>query len=84
MTTPPGDVPRSTPVSRNPNAATAGGSGIVTVGFVWVLTNVWPKVDLSAEAGAGIAAGISTSLLFLGRNGLAGVWRIIVRGDGKG
>ena len=69
--------------SGNPNAAVAGTSSGIAVFVIWILTNVWPKVDLSAEAGGAIAGGIATMLLFFGRNGLAGVWRIILHGVGK-
>ena len=79
MTTPPPDPGKS----GNPNAAVAGTSSGAAVFVIWLLTNVWPKVDLSAEAGGAIAGGIATVLLFFGRNGLAGVWRIILHGVGK-
>lgn len=64
-------------VKDNPNASVGGAGGLGVIGVVWFAGNVWPKVALSAEAGAAIATGASTVLVFLGRNGLAGLWRII-------
>lgn len=75
--------PPEPPKSGNPNAAVAGTSSGIGVFVIWVLTNVWPKVDLSAEAGGAIVGAVATVLLFVGRNGLAGVWRIIVHGGAK-
>ena len=65
----------------NPNAAVAGGTSSLAVAVVWFLGNVWPHVALSAELGAVIAGGISTVLLFVGRNGAAGVWNLIKHGS---
>jgi len=67
----------------NPNAAVAGGTSSLAVAVVWFLGNVWPHVALSAELGAVIAGGVSTVLLFIGRNGLAGLWEKIKHGSGK-
>jgi len=67
----------------NPNAAVAGGTSSLAVALVWFLGNVWPHVALSAELGAVIAGGVSTVLLFIGRNGLAGLWEKIKHGSGK-
>lgn len=68
-------------VKDNPNAAVGAGGGVGVVGIVWFAGNVWPKVQLSAEAGAAIATSASTVLVFLGRNGLSGLWRIIRYGS---
>jgi hypothetical protein len=64
----------------NPNAIVAGGSGSVLVAVVWFLGNVWPKISLSAEAGAGIVTAGSTVLLFLGRNGVLGIGNALLHG----
>ena len=67
----------------NPNAAASGGTGLVAVGIVWFLGNVWPHAAISAELAAGIATAASTVVLFFGRNGLAGVWAKIKHGSGS-
>ncbi len=64
----------------NPNANVAGSSGVVAIGIVWFLGNVWPHAQISAELGAGIAGGTATVLLWLGRNGLAGVKNAVLHG----
>lgn len=70
--------------SDNPNAAVAGGGGLASVGVVWFLGNVYPHVEISAELGAAIAGGVSAVLLFVGREGLRGIVRVILNGTGRG
>jgi hypothetical protein len=70
----------ATPTNGNPNAIVAGGGTGLGVALVWFLGNVWPHVSLSAEAGAGIAGGIGTVVLFFGRNGLVGVKNALLHG----
>jgi hypothetical protein len=65
----------------NPNAAVAGSTSGLSVALVWFLGNVWPHVALSAELGAVIAGAASASLLFVGRNGIAGLWNRILHGS---
>lgn len=67
--------------SDNPAVVAGGTGGVAVVGVVWFAGNVWPKVALSAEAGATIATIAGTTLGFLARNGLAGLWRIIRYGS---
>lgn len=68
-------------VQDHPGTTGAAAGGSLGVGVVWFLGNVWPRVSLSAEAGAGIATAAGTVLGFMARNGLAGVWRIIRYGS---
>lgn len=67
---------------KHPNAAVAAGGSSLSVFVVWLFTNVlhWP---LSAEDGAAIAGAVAALALFVGRNGLRGVWRRIVDGTGS-
>ena len=67
--------------NTNPNATVAGGTSAVGVAVVWFLGNIWPKVSISAELGAAIAGGASTILLYIGREGVAGLWRRIIHGN---
>ena len=68
---------------KHPNAAVAGGTSSVGVALVWFLGNVWPKAPISAELGATIAGVASTVLLFVGRNGIVGVWEAIKHGGAR-
>lgn len=69
-------------VQENQNAIAGGvsGSGVGTLA-VWLL-NRWAKAGLSAEQGAAIAGGVAAAVLFIGRNGIRGVWRLVWRGKG--
>lgn len=69
-------------MKTNPNAKVAGGVGLSGILLVAVLG--YFNVDLTAEAGATIAAGMTTSALFIGRNGIVGVFRMIWRGGANG
>lgn len=69
-------------MNAHPNAivgGAGGGAGLGTL-LVWLLTR-YTSVDLSPEAAAGIAGGIATIILFLGRNGLKGAWKIVWGGS---
>jgi hypothetical protein len=79
----PSPSPSSNPISNNPNAATAGSTTGVTVLILWFLTNVWPKVPISAELGATIAGAVATAALWIGRDGVCGIWRRILHGGGQ-
>jgi hypothetical protein len=63
---------------QHPNASVslATGSGLGTL-VAWLVSNVF-HLDLSAEAAAAIAGGISATVLFIGRRGikgtLSGIW----------
>lgn len=64
---------------KNPNAAVgAGGSGL-SVFVVWLATNVF-HWSLSAEDGAVIAGAVVTVVLFVGRNGIKGLWKRLING----
>lgn len=67
--------------AQHPSTVAATTGGTLVVGLVWFAGNVWPKVPLSAEAGAGIVAVVAPALGFMARNGLAGVWRILRYGS---
>jgi hypothetical protein len=70
--------------SDNPNAAVAGGTGLFSVAVVWFVGNVWPHASVSAELGAGIATAISAVALYVGREGVRGIVRVIVNGTKAG
>lgn len=65
---------------KNPNAAVAGTTSGAGVLLVWLLGNVF-HIDLSAELGAAIAGGVGTVALFIGREGISGVWHTLWRGN---
>jgi len=64
---------------KHPNAAVAAGGSSLSVFVVWLFTNIF-HWSLSAEDGAAIAGAVAAAALFVGRNGLRGVWRRIVDG----
>ena len=64
---------------NNPNAAVAGTSGGLSVLVVWLLGRF--HVSLSAEEGAVVAGGLASVVLFVGRNGIGGVWARIMHGN---
>lgn len=66
---------------KHPNAAVAAGGSSLSVFVVWLFTNVF-HWSLSAEDGAAIAGAVAAFALFVGRNGVRGVWRRIVDGAG--
>lgn len=59
--------------------AVAGGATGAGVLVVWLLGHF--GVDVSAEAGVAIGGGTIAVLLFVGHNGLRGVWRRVLYGD---
>lgn len=70
------------PVTANPNAVVGGGSGAsLGLGVVWLLGKAGVSLD-TYTAGL-VVSGVSTLVLFIGRNGLAGVWRFLIHGGGK-
>ena len=71
----------SNPVSRNPNATTAGGTTGIGVVVVWILGHF--GVAVSAELGAAIAGLITVAALAFARYGLLGVWSRFLRGTGS-
>jgi len=69
------------PVRNNPNAATAGVSGIgVGTLVVWLLGHF--GVTFTAEVGSVIAGAVAALTLWIGKNGLQGALRIVWRGQG--
>lgn len=63
---------------KNPNATLTGGvTGIGTL-VVWLLGRF--HVSLSAEDGSIIAGGAAAVVLWIGRDGLAGIWNRILHG----
>lgn len=67
---------------QHPNATVgAGGTGLGVL-VVWFLGNVWPHAEISAEAGVAITGAVITAVLFVGRHGLAGIARMIWKGNG--
>lgn len=68
---------------NHPNAViggAGGGSGLGTL-TVWLLGRY--HVHLTQEQAAAIAGGVAALVLFVGRNGLRGVWRTIMDGSGR-
>lgn len=68
-------------MSNNPNAAVAAGGSSLSVFVVWLLGHF--HVALSAEDGAVIAGVVASAALFVGRNGIKGLWNRLVNGSGK-
>lgn len=64
---------------KNPNAIVAGGTIGPGVLVVWLLGHF--GVNMSAEVGTVIGGAAAALLLFVGRNGLLGVWRRVWRGQ---
>jgi hypothetical protein len=67
---------------KNPNAAVAAGGTSLSVFVVWLLGHF--HVSLSAEDGAVIAGAVASVVLFVGRNGIKGLWAKIWNGGEKG
>jgi hypothetical protein len=65
---------------NHPNAAAAATTGGLATFVVWLAGNVF-HWSLSAEDGAVIAGAVATVVLFVGRNGLKGLWRKIWNGE---
>lgn len=65
---------------KNPNAAVAGGGSGLSVLVVWLAGNVF-HWSLSAEDGALLAGAVATVVLFIGREGIKGVWRKLWSGQ---
>lgn len=65
---------------NHPNAAAAATTGGLATFVVWLSGNVF-HWSLSAEDGAIIAGAVATVVLFIGRNGLKGLWRKIWNGQ---
>ena len=65
--------------NAHPNATVAGGTSGAGVALVWLLGYL--GVHISAEIAVVIAGALTTLALFVGRNGVAGVWRLIVNGN---
>lgn len=65
---------------KHPNAAVAAGGSSLSAFIVWICGNVlhW---SLSAEDGAIIAGAVSALVLFIGRNGIRGLWKRIWNGQ---
>jgi hypothetical protein len=68
---------------NHPNAAAAATTGGLATFVVWLSGNVF-HWSLSAEDGAIIAGAVATVVLFIGRNGLKGLWRKIWNGQEGG
>lgn len=66
-------------MNQHPNATVAGGTGSLGVLVAWLLGHF--GVALSAEDGAVIATLLAAAALFVGRNGLVGVWNRILHGS---
>lgn len=62
----------------HPNAIVGGVGGGVGLGTlaVWLL-NKYAHAGFNPEEGALVAGAFSTAVLFIGRNGLRGLWRIV-------
>jgi hypothetical protein len=67
---------------KNPNAIVGGGSALV-VGQI--VLNVAKAIgwDLSSGWALALGAGITSVVLFIGRNGFVGVWRVLKFGTGN-
>ena len=64
---------------KHPNAAVAAGGSGLSVFVVWLLGHL--HVALSAEDGAVVAGAVASVALFVGHNGLKGLWRKIWNGQ---
>lgn len=64
---------------KHPNAAVAAGGSSLSAIVVWLLGHF--HVALSAEDGAIVAGAVSAVVLFIGREGIRGVWRRIWGGE---
>ena len=62
----------------NPNTNAGAIGGALGVLVSWLLGHY--HVDLSAEDGAAISTGIAALLLYIGRDGLRGIFRTLWRG----
>ena len=62
----------------NPNTNAGAIGGALGVLVSWLLGRY--HVDLSAEDGAAIATGIAALVLYIGRDGIRGVFRSLWRG----
>jgi hypothetical protein len=66
-------------MQKNPNAIVGGGSGVAGgVAVVYVLSLF--GIDVDPMVGAIIAGGFSAVVLFLGREGVRGLFRLVWRG----
>ena len=65
---------------RHPNAVIGGAAGI---GGGEIVVEIADRLGwtLSTGWGIAIAGGITSVVLFVGRNGLKGVWRTVVHGN---
>ena len=64
---------------KHPNAAVAAGGSGLSVFVVWLLGHF--HIDLSAEDGAIVAGAVASIVLYIGRNGVKGVWRRLWEGQ---
>lgn len=67
--------------ASNPSVTGAAGGGSAGVAVVWFAVHVWPRVPISAEAGAGISTAAATVLGYMARHGVSGIWRTIRYGS---
>ena len=68
-------------IKNNPNASVGATGGSLGIAVVWVAGNLF-HYSISAEDGAVLTTLITAVALFVGRNGLAGIARIVWRGSG--
>lgn len=68
-------------MKTNPNTNAGGIGGAIGVAITWLLGHY--HVALSPEAGAAIATGTAALVLYIGRDGLGGVFRILWRGTAR-
>ena len=66
------------PVAAHPNASTATGLGGLGLIAVWLLGRF--GVKLGAEEATLISAGVTSLGLLVGKNGVAGLFRLVWRG----
>lgn len=64
---------------QNPNTNAGALGGAIGVLVSWLLGHY--HVSLSAEDGAAISTGIATLLLYIGRDGIRGIFGTIWRGN---
>lgn len=63
----------------NPNTNAGALAGALGVLVTWLLGHY--HVDLSAEDGAAISTGLAALVLYVGRDGIRGIFRTIWRGN---
>jgi hypothetical protein len=68
-------------MNQHPNATVAGGTGLVTTVILWIADKEHWTIPMWVAAA--IATGVIATVLFIGRNGVAGAWNRLMHGPAK-